>query len=538
MAQLFGYSEKKRSILYGFLLLIILVASAFTHLWNPVGFPTIHVDEGHYMRRAMQVLQGLGPQESRITYDYLYDHPYFGQLFLAGALSLINYPDSLNPSSSIQSIETLYLVPRVLMGILAVFDTFLVYKIADIRYNKKVGFISAALFAVMPLGWMLRGIFLDSILLPFLLLSILCAVYYAKRTDSNSERHNGINKNIILIILSGIFLGLAIFTKVPVFTMIPLIAFIIIKQANGSKKNRLKRLGLWFIPVILIPMIWPAYAISAGEFREWIDGVLYQAVRESIRNLRTSILLIFEFDPIMIVLGGAGIIYSVIKRDNFMLLWTLPYLVFLYGIGWVTHFHWIIIFPALCIASGALIDNSIKVIKFQKIKTVMLYGIVLIITISGFLTTTALISSNLNSTYINLYSYVTKELESGSEKNNKDIDDGITLIGSHRTRALMWIPMYVFNDDFVFRDTDLPNDNFTRPLETKHFILVADQNLFNRLTDRDYVQKYERERRIASLYYNSSKTIATFIDKDSEKYDFMMMGENHGFGKFIEVRNN
>ena len=213
MAHLFGYSEKKQSILYVFLLLIILVASAFTHLWNPVGFPTIHVDEGHYMRRAMQVLQGLGPQESRITYDYLYDHPYFGQLFLAGALSLINYPDSLNPSSSIQSIEMLYLVPRVLMGILAVFDTFLVYKIADIRYNRKVGFISAALFAVMPLGWMLRGIFLDSILLPFLLLSILCAVYYAKRSSSNSVNNNGINKNLILIVLSGIFLGLAIFTK-------------------------------------------------------------------------------------------------------------------------------------------------------------------------------------------------------------------------------------------------------------------------------------------------------------------------------------
>ena len=124
------------------------------------------------------------------------------------------------------------------MGILAVFDTFLVYKIADIRYNRKVGFISAALFAVMPLGWMLRGIFLDSILLPFLLLSILCAVYYAKRSGSNSVYNNGINKNIIPIVLSGIFLGLAIFTKVPVFTIIPLIAFIIIKQANvGPKKS-------------------------------------------------------------------------------------------------------------------------------------------------------------------------------------------------------------------------------------------------------------------------------------------------------------
>jgi len=539
MAQISGYSKKKRSTQSIFLLLIILTLSTFIHIWNPVGFPAFHVDEGHYMRRAMQVLQNLGPQESRITYDYLYDHPYFGQLFLAAALSLINYPDSLNPSSNIHSIEMLYLVPRVLMGILAVFDTFLVYKIADTRYNRKVGFISATLFAVMPLGWMLRGIFLDSILLPFLLLSILFAVYYVKRSGSDYGHNNGINKNNILIILSGIFLGLAIFTKVPVFTMIPLIVFIIIKKDNGSTKNRLRRLGIWLIPVILIPMIWPAYAISAGQFNEWIDGVMHQAVRESIRNLRTSMLLIFEFDPIILLLGGAGVIYSVVKKDYFILLWVLPYLVFLYGIGWVTHFHWIILFPALCIVSGLLIDNLIKTIKFQKIKHLVEYGIVLTVVISGIVSTTALITSNLNASYIDLYSHIVKELEFHNKKtDNQDNNDGITLIGSHRTRALVWIPKYVFNNDFVFRDTDIPNDNFTKPLQTNKFILVADQNLFTRLTDRDYVQKYERERTIASLYYNSSGTIATFIDRESERYNFMNMGENYGFGRFIEVRAN
>src|ERR671922_510000 len=111
--------EKNQSKYYIYLLLVILTASAFTHIWNPVGFPTFHVDESHYMRRAMQVLQGLGPQETRSTYDFPYDHPYFGQIFLAAALSLINYPDSLSPSSDTHSIEMLYLVPRVLMGILA-----------------------------------------------------------------------------------------------------------------------------------------------------------------------------------------------------------------------------------------------------------------------------------------------------------------------------------------------------------------------------------------------------------------------------------
>src|SRR5689334_2051943 len=124
------------------------------------------------MRRAVQVLEGMGPQDPY----YPYDHPYFGQLFLAGVLKLVGYPNSVlllnhlssnnpnpnsNPSnlsssftsptsnstsnstspssnsSNIRnSIEMLYLVPRVLMGILSIIDTFLVYKIAERRYNR------------------------------------------------------------------------------------------------------------------------------------------------------------------------------------------------------------------------------------------------------------------------------------------------------------------------------------------------------------------------------------------------------------------
>ena len=44
-------------------LLIILVLSAYVHLWNPVGFPDINFDEGIYMRRAMNTLETGNPQE-------------------------------------------------------------------------------------------------------------------------------------------------------------------------------------------------------------------------------------------------------------------------------------------------------------------------------------------------------------------------------------------------------------------------------------------------------------------------------------------
>ena len=52
---------------YGYILILIipLALSAFTHLWNPTGFPLgPSNDEGIYIRRAMHVLLGQGPQES------------------------------------------------------------------------------------------------------------------------------------------------------------------------------------------------------------------------------------------------------------------------------------------------------------------------------------------------------------------------------------------------------------------------------------------------------------------------------------------
>ena len=86
---------KRAGVVSVFFLAIPLVLSAYTHLWNVIGFPSIHIDEAHYMRRTMIVMKNLGPQDPY----YQYDHPYFGQIFLAAMLGIIGYPNSLNPSA-------------------------------------------------------------------------------------------------------------------------------------------------------------------------------------------------------------------------------------------------------------------------------------------------------------------------------------------------------------------------------------------------------------------------------------------------------
>jgi dolichyl-phosphate-mannose--protein O-mannosyl transferase len=215
----------------------------------------VWVVEGQYMHRAMQVLEDFNYHYKQSSiYPYPYDHPFFGQYFLAGMLAVLGYPESLHLSSSstttaaiargdmTHSIEMLYLVPRVLIGLLAILDTFLVYKIAERRYNsnRTIALIASILFAVMPITWVLRKILLESLLLPLLLSSILLALYTSKDQIRNYNRNKLMilkNKNIPLVLLSGIFLGLAILTKIPVFTMIPVVGYLVYTSTNKQWKN-------------------------------------------------------------------------------------------------------------------------------------------------------------------------------------------------------------------------------------------------------------------------------------------------------------
>src|SRR5688500_15903978 len=102
-----------------FLILIPLVLSAFTHLWNPAQFPSFHLDEGVYIRRALHTLNGLGPHDPDSTFDHpqdttsSYDHPFFGQIVLASIFKIINYPQIFMSISDTTSIERLFYLPKL-----------------------------------------------------------------------------------------------------------------------------------------------------------------------------------------------------------------------------------------------------------------------------------------------------------------------------------------------------------------------------------------------------------------------------------------
>ena len=502
-----------------FLLIIPLILSTFTHLWNPIGFPAFFTDEGTYMRRTMGILDGMPIQESKF-----YDHPFFGPLFLAGVFSVIGYPNSLHPSADLQSIEMLYLVPRVLMGLLAVADTFLVYKITEYRYNRKVALVASIFFAVMPMSWSMRRVFLDNIMLPFLLSSILFAIYF--------KYFNNNNRKIPIILISGIFLGLAIFTKIPVVTMIPLVGFLIF--TNNSRN--LKTLGLWFIPVLLIPLIWPAYSVSVGQFDDWLKSVSAQSNRAN-NSILNSLVVLYQSDPVLTVLAAAGFVFAAVRRDFFLLLWAIPFVLFFFFIiGRMTFSYWIPLIPFFCVAAAKLTVDLSQRIYYKKIQQILPFAVISGIVIFGLTSTTMLISTNVSSYQQEAAAFVAQHIENSKTANGKDSNstkdtaNNVTIISGP---IYSWIFRHVFDQKYVFSNFRDP-----QPIHTKNIIIMADGFYKSFLRNHQELLKAQR----LQVIHENTDTIARFkgknLDYDYSKYpDYNMRYAKRG-GNSVDVRTN
>ena len=452
----------------------------------------------------MHVLEGLGPQES-----YFYDHPFFGQLFLAATLGIIGYPDSLDPNSGdTHSIEMLYTVPRTIMGILAVIDTLLIYKISERYYNWKVALFASLLYAVMPMTWITRRILLDSILLPFFLSSILFAIYVGFS-----------NRKFVAILLSGISLGLAIFTKIPIVTMIPLVAFLIFMN---SKKN-LKMVSLWLIPVILIPSIWPAHAAFFGQFDLWLKDVISQTQRQN-SEFSSIIMFFFLVDPVLLILSSAGIVFAAIKKYYFLLLWIIPFLTFLSVIGFVQYFYWIPILPAFCIAAAVFTIHLLEKVAIPKFRTMLLFAIISSIIIFGLVNNTMLITSDISSAQFQAAAFILKYIQEKKDDNNNNTSNyNVTLISSP---VYSWIFNYVFNIENVVTDY---RELLYYPVQSKEFLLIADPHFKSNIGSGRQLQNT----------YGNTTLIKTFkgdvFDFDLDRYPYTSMVKNYE-GSIIDIR--
>lgn len=469
------------------MLISILVMSSYVHLWNVAGFPDVFFDEGVYMRRAVNVLETGNPQEREF-----YDHPYWGQLVLAGFLKITGFPDTVE-----ESLELSYIVPRLLMGLFAVLDTFLVYQIASKKFGKRVALLAAVLFAVMPFTWLLRRILLDAILLPFLLSSILLAIY------SKDSRHQN-----LLIMGSAVLLGLAIFTKTTAVTMIPLVGYVL--YSSTKKPSSLMKAT---IPVALIPSIWPTLSITFNQLDYWFRDVLWQAGRGT-GSVLVVIASLFRIDPITMSLAFLSFAFAAYARNLFLTIWFTPFLIFVSVVGFLQYFHFLILFPVMCISIAAMINAGLEKISGAKIPN-LTAACVFVIAAFGLTSTGILINTDLTRAQFETMDLLI---------NNFDDRDTTLLAGPVYT----WILADVYDRGNVMLDY---SDVLFFQVPTEKIMLVADPH---------FAFDISRGQEIADAYNSTEYSIEVDDGVDDFNTDVYPYGSMvfTGEGKIIELRTN
>ncbi|HET6716992.1 MAG TPA: hypothetical protein VFG90_07660, partial [Nitrososphaeraceae archaeon] len=370
-------------------------------------------------------------------------------------------------------------------------------------------------------------------------------------------------------------------------------------RSDKEYKERIKNLGLWLIPVILIPAIWPAYAISVGEYDNWYNGVFSQAGREG--SGLGSLQILFKIDPVLVSIGIIGLIFAILKkRDIFLLLWIIPFLAFHIIVPWTQHFHWIQVLPVFCIAGAVLFEGLASIrwganhtwthgslddylmdgggyglgrklyrlyqrYRIESPNKIITIVTVTIILIFGMISTTMLVASNVNASFIEMVSFIGRSLpeyrdvsnefdragesrglclwcttpvnkyeENMKQKETKDSneDNKVTVVGNHWIFGSFWIPKYVFNKDHIFKGFFTSSS-----VETEKVFIVADSRLLDAISSENPNENIEE---LKSLYDNLT-TLATFEenrpDYDENMYPYQSMSENRGIGN-IEIRAN
>jgi hypothetical protein len=253
-----------------------------------------------------------------------------------------------------------------------------------------------------------------------------------------------------------------------------------------------------------MPAIWPAYSIYAGHFDKWLYGVYEQTHREG-WPLSISINEFFRIDPILLIVGIVGLFCAALKRDFFLLLWAIPFIVFMYLIGFVSNFHLLPLISLFCISAARLIvyimDKLSSKIAGKKIfpYTVVISGLV----IFGLTNTIILITANDNSPYFKAAAFVNRYVPDTNNNNSEGVNNRITVTSSP---FYIWIQKYRLHLNNYMHWAGLEGTVF----KSKQVLWIAD-NEFNIAMKTDNYTAIVFNK-LHNLYY--TKNLATFEGKN------------------------
>jgi hypothetical protein len=350
-----------------------------------------------------------------------------------------------------------------------------------------------------------------------ILSSILFAVYINKSNGVTINKNNKIDINDLLILFSGVLLGMAIFTKIPAISMIPLVAFLILRTHRNKKV-----LLIWFCPVIMIPLIWPAYSIAAGQFQYWWDTISLQSSREGVPILKTLSIL-KDIDPVLSALTGGSLIFALLKRDRLILFWAFPSIIFLMIVGrnWAPYLLFIPLIPLFCIASGVLIFDILNRIKTKNLHRVLPWTAIAALGIFGLISTGMVITTNVTSGQLQIIKFVQRDFEFDNPRHAR-----VMLVSNP---IYTWLFKYVYDTSNLFV-LDEVNDFDYEPVKADKILFISDVESRGISLDSE---------RLRALYANTTQffKVDGFADKfNTTSYPFTSMVENYESMEQTEVR--
>jgi hypothetical protein len=84
--------------------------------------------------------------------------------------------------------------------------------------------------------------------------------------------------------------------------------------------------------------------------------------------MEDMIAYLLQMDGVLLILGIVGIVFAAVRRDKFIVLWSIPFLVFLTAINYVGLFQFVPLIPVFCIAAATIPAEIYKRIASGKKK--------------------------------------------------------------------------------------------------------------------------------------------------------------------------
>lgn len=368
----------------GVLVLAVVALSSFTHLHALTNNPGIWWDEGTYIGRGIVVVRQhtLYPDsdamESNVAYygtDY-YGHPFLGWGILALVFALVGYPGSLQGRPpGVDTLALYYLVPRTVMAVLTILDTFLIYAVGRRAFGRpRHGLAAAALFALSPVTRQMLYVQLDNFMTFWFLLAVhLALISQAREVGRATLRY---------ALLSGVAYGAAVLSKLPALYLLPVIPMILLlppgplaprrprapKPAEDPHPPRVATvpLALWAAAALATMSLWVIYALLQGEMDRLINGLDIFANRDPGGWDFTTLLGRFfaQVDPFLFAVGLAGLGYSLARLRPMVATWAALYIFYLFIIPNRIQYYFLPLVVPFALLGGILLADIVVAIPW------------------------------------------------------------------------------------------------------------------------------------------------------------------------------